>query len=345
MTPHRTNRRGTFVLDRSVKGIGRIKRASGTTDPELFEAMNGMLVTLRKGGRVDLLKALRDGVMTPMEVWQRFRMSDLDSMPTVESMRDLAPALREWVAAETDVSAWHRQSRGAHVKALLAHAKAGDALTELPAILERYRRAAGGPVMFNRVRATCLAFVRDTLKRSNPIYGQVREIAPRKATVREPQPFTDAAALAVFAPQMGDYAPCVWAMALTGMGLGEYFGRWTLKADRVVIYGTKRKGRRREVPRFGDIAAPRGTREGFQRAWRKVADADRVPYDLRHTFGTWLERMGIPRTRRRLYLGHGAGDVTDLYEKHQVTAYLAEDGAVGRTWLGGLPPKAGLRLA
>jgi hypothetical protein len=40
-----------------------------------------------------------------------------------------------------------------------------------------------------------------------------------------------------------------------------------------------------------------------------------------------MEEAGIPRTRRRLYLGHGAKDVTDLYEVHDVTAYLAEDAA------------------
>jgi hypothetical protein len=31
----------------------------------------------------------------------------------------------------------------------------------------------------------------------------------------------------------------------------------------------------------------------------------------------------VPRTRRKLYLGHGAGDVTGLYELHEVTAHLS----------------------
>jgi len=38
-----------------------------------------------------------------------------------------------------------------------------------------------------------------------------------------------------------------------------------------------------------------------------------------------LEAASIPRTRRRIYLGHGAGDVTDLYEAHEVAAFLVED--------------------
>jgi hypothetical protein len=39
----------------------------------------------------------------------------------------------------------------------------------------------------------------------------------------------------------------------------------------------------------------------------------------------WMEDAEIPRTRRRLYLGHSAQDVTDRYEKREITAFLAED--------------------
>jgi len=52
---------------------------------------------------------------------------------------------------------------------------------------------------------------------------------------------------------------------------------------------------------------------------------DITPYDLRRTYANWLEAAGIPRTRRRLYRGHGAQDVGDLYEAHEVAAFLADD--------------------
>ena len=38
--------------------------------------------------------------------------------------------------------------------------------------------------------------------------------------------------------------------------------------------------------------------------------------------------------RRRLYMGHGAKDVTDLYEHTQVAAYLEEDAGLLRRFLG-----------
>jgi hypothetical protein len=46
-----------------------------------------------------------------------------------------------------------------------------------------------------------------------------------------------------------------------------------------------------------------------------------------------MEAAGIPRTRRQLYLGHGAKDMTDLYERHEVDAFLLSDGAKLRDWI------------
>lgn len=344
MSPHKTNARGTYVLDRTIKGVGRIKRASGTNDPELAKLMDAMLKTLRKAGRLDVLRAIRDGVNTPLEVWNKFRASDIDSLPSPEGMQALEDAMTAW-AKKAEAGAWHKAARQSQARTLLRCARKGDTLAELPAVLRRYQAEAEGKVMFNRVRAMCQAFVRDTLGRSHPIYGQLRDVQPKKVRTREPRPFLTPDDLAEFAPKMGLYEPCVWAMAMSGMGPGEYWGRWTAKADRVVIYGTKREARRREVPLAGVIAHPRGSREAFQRKFRKEADPDRVPYDLRHTFAVWLESAGVPRARRKMYMGHGTKDVTDLYERHEVTAYLGEDGEKLRTWLGGKAPKAGLRLA
>jgi|SRR6185312_6934212 len=63
--------------------------------------------------------------------------------------------------------------------------------------------------------------------------------------------------------------------------------------------------------------------------------SEATPYDLRRTYANWLEAAAVPRTRRRLYLGHGARDVTDLYEAHEVAAFLAEDAARLRRYVEG----------
>jgi integrase len=113
---------------------------------------------------------------------------------------------------------------------------------------------------------------------------------------------------------------------------GEYWGRWHLKADRVHVEGTKRAGRVCDIPLVRSPAVPRMHRRTFEDGVR-ARSRDLTPYDLRRTYANWLEAAGIPRTRRRLYLGHGAGDVTDLYETHEVTAFLADDAQRLRTYV------------
>jgi integrase len=115
-------------------------------------------------------------------------------------------------------------------------------------------------------------------------------------------------------------------MASTGMGAAEYWGRWTAHTDRIHIEGTKRAGRVRDVPLVLTPARPSMHRRTFEDKVRERA-IDITPYDLRRTYANWLEAAGIPRTRRRLYRGHGAQDVGDLYEAHEVAAFLAEDAA------------------
>jgi integrase len=75
-------------------------------------------------------------------------------------------------------------------------------------------------------------------------------------------------------------------------------------------------------------------RRTFENKVRERSGGSVTVYDLRRTYANWLEAAGIPRTRRRMYLGHGARDVTDLYESHEVKAFLVEDAAKLRRFVG-----------
>lgn len=66
---HRFNNRGSFVIDRRYKGIGRIRRASNTKDKKTFEEILHMLTRLLDLGQHEILKEIRDGVLSPMEVY------------------------------------------------------------------------------------------------------------------------------------------------------------------------------------------------------------------------------------------------------------------------------------
>ena len=51
-------------------------------------------------------------------------------------------------------------------------------------------------------------------------------------------------------------------------------------------------------------------------------------------FRVWMEEAGIQRTRRKMYHGHGVKDVTELYERHEVAAFLDSDADLLRQHLG-----------
>ena len=139
-------------------------------------------------------------------------------------------------------------------------------------------------------------------------------------------------------------ADMLWTMALTGMGPTEYWSlTWKQLPDRIHIEGTKRTGRVRDVPRVMSMASPAIEYAAFRRHLRDASDSQVAPYDLRRSYANWLESAGIPRTRRKLYMGHGATDITSLYEWHEVTAFLVEDAAKLRAYVFGTE-NTGLKL-
>jgi hypothetical protein len=50
----------------------------------------------------------------------------------------------------------------------------------------------------------------------------------------------------------------------------------------------------------------------------------------------------IPRSRRKMYMGHSGGDVTGLYERHEVDWWLVQDAATVRAYITGRLMKANL---
>jgi hypothetical protein len=135
-----------------------------------------------------------------------------------------------------------------------------------------------------------------------------------------------------------------WDTCCTGMGSTEFWGEWTRLADRGRIKGTKRPGRRwgsqgREVPLVSILAKPVMSPGRYAKLLRKAGAS---PYQARHSYATWLEDAQIPRTRRMLYLGHAGKDITDRYERREITEFLAEDRA---RLLAVLGPETSLQLS
>lgn len=348
--PHRDRGKGTLVID-VVTRVGRIKRASGTNDEAVLKKLKKMIRTLAGSTHAEYVRAIRDGQMSPLEVYALFRVHGAEKMPKMDAIQGLGAALDAWIK-DAECGERHRAAHRTMRKRVMEKAKPDAEVADLPTLLEAVRtryKARKMPSAFNRIRASALSFARDTLRRSHPIYGELIEVPvlkERKLRENNPQTPDQIAAIAEKMVTPHDRA-AVWGMALTGMGPGEWYGRWALKPDRIHIDGTKREARVRDIPR---VMVERFSEDGhaikppksvtvewpirqFSDALKLATGGDVQPYDLRRTYSTWMESAGIIRSRRRQYMGHSTGDVTERYERSVVARFLAEDAALITAWI------------
>lgn len=359
MTPHRAGDkkglRGSFIIDRRTR-VGRIAVASGTNRVPTFKRLNEMLTALNETGRDDILRAIRDGDLLPLSVYDAFRSNELHRLPLGKELLPLKETMTLWNQS-AEVSKQRKADNKSGIKRLSGKvalvANLPDALIAVRSDLAREQH----PAQFNRIRATALAFVRDSLKRSHRLYGEVRDV-PLMKEVRAPERHTLSwAEMQEKAGKLTDARDraAFYGMVMTGMGPKEwYVDGWKLGDGRVTIYGAKRKSRSRIVPALyhggyfchplppSDVARPREQRRFGERLLHLVSIR---PYDLRRTYANWLEAAGVPRTRRKSYLGHAGGDVTSLYERHEVAQFLAEDARRIEAYLALAPITSHITLA
>lgn len=343
MSVYADTRGGSLIIDRRIRKLGRFKHATGLPDTprgrKQATGYNEMIDVLLGSGRIDVVRALQAGALAMQDVWPHYRTGTWERIPNAEAMKPLFPltgskagSVGLWIPkAKTPkgrpVSEAHRadllKSFG-----ILERMEAKATVAQLPKLLERLRdqcEAEGKPRKFNKAKAHAQAFLRSTQgKRRSHIWADVSDIASMEEQRKDGHPQPPVKALEIRRKLGGAHGAIWWTMCCTGMGWGELTGRWYVEDDRVHIVGTKRESRDRMVPRIGAPEKPLRAYKAFRVALQSAAP-DLVPYDGRRTFAHWLEMAGVPRTRRRLYLGHKVADVTDLYEGHDVSHYIPED--------------------
>ncbi len=128
---------------------------------------------------------------------------------------------------------------------------------------------------------------------------------------------------------------------MTGMRPSEFWGDWEVEGNTVRVHGTNTKNAERIIPLLYPIVQPALTYRQFNRRLEKVCASVRARAG-RKCLARWMNEAGIPRTRRRAYLGHAAReDVTDRYEGYSPEQYLEEDRRRLRNFIGA-PPSLGL---
>lgn len=330
---YRSHERGNLELDRTFRRLGALRVSSGTKDARVYRLLDAMLTQLYEGGRLDVLRSIRARDLAPLEVYEFFRVSKLDGLPTSEDMLPLKATVTRWLPTFTErngvpITAKHRQQVG-EALAKLTRRQTTAMVRQLPDLLRGYRKDcqdAGTLTVFNRTRSAALAFVRERLGIQSPIYGMLRAvpILSDRLTRKAGHPQTPEQAREIRKALGPVHGEVWWGMCATGTTQDEFWGKWEAGSDRVTIHGTKREGRSRVIPRLTVLTPPTMHRRTFENAFRDACPG-LVPRDARRTFSHWLKEAGIDIIRIKIYMGHRISGTTELYLWHMVEPYLAED--------------------
>ncbi len=180
MMTHQSNRRGSLILDRVFRGVGRVRRATGTRSAKLFEKFDKMLTTLYEGGRRDVLISIRDGRLTILEVWEQYRLGWWDAIPTREHLEPLDRTFDRWVESY-ECSDQHRRSLGDSCSYLISSGPRDARIVDLPDAVRAFRtQTADRARTFNLARSAAQAFIRSTLGKHSKIWQEIATIRTRK---------------------------------------------------------------------------------------------------------------------------------------------------------------------
>jgi len=332
--------RGALQINRRFRGVGRIRRSSGTSNRKLYNRVMDMLEELQ--ARPEYLRAVMDGQRHVLEIYEAYSVHGVYGLPPLDGFASLGSEMEAWLLG-AELAATTRQSYASCMGAIVRAGRSDATVGDLPGILAKLRDTAK-PVMFNTTRSVARSFLGDTLGRFSDLYRSASNVKPRKATRRPGNPQTPEAARYI-AEQLGRYGGMWWTTCCTGMSggpTGPYLNDWyDIEPDYIRVHGTKKGGRLRCVPR---IATPMRTLCGHTKYLNMLKPLGIQPNDGRRTYEAWLEAAQIPPERRRRRMGHGPKDVTELYgDSYEMRELLPLDGKMLRDYIGS-DPKAALKM-
>lgn len=324
----------TLPIDLQMRGVGRLHLRSGTSKKRVRDAMKEMLRTLNQIGRQDVLRDIRDGKVTVMEVYERYRTGKLEQLPTGDLMRPLEAAWTDWLEGK-EIADLTRHDYEEAWKRL--GASGGSLMTELPTLLQAHRKASMKvrARSFNKDRAAFLAFLNATLGDAHWLHAACKRVATLKVPKERKMPYnpqTVEQVRSLAGAMEPHHARTLWGICLTGMRPEEFFEQrkntWSLEAELVRIHGTKSPAAARVCPRIGLIVKPSTGRLAFYRHLRAKSSNTVTPYDLRRTYAQWMDNAGIKQFRQDFYFGHGPKDLGALYKRmRECLPYIREDAA------------------
>ena len=328
MKPYKRGR--IWWLEFSRKHLGAtvaFRHSCATRDSTKAHGMARMLTKLVEDHRWDILTMLAEGAYRVPDV---FAYHEAGRLHEVRTSRELVRVDVAVAAFAAEAESEHTAAGRRHVGRAIARLDADAKLRDLPDLVGRLKaRMLHKPRGFNYLLMTCRALARATCGEQSATYGALRAVKRLRYRAKPVHPFTRTELREIMdwlGPVRGRM---LWTLCLTGMRPGEYFreGGWEVDGALIRVHGTKTAGSERVIPLVEEPVAPECSYAAFRQHLAKYPGGRVRPYRARHFYAHVCELARIPRTRRRLYLGHTSGDITSLYEWHEVTAFLKRDAA------------------
>lgn len=336
---------GTLVIDWQRKGIGRIKKNSGTDSISVKDRYVDLLDRLYSAGKVDALTALKDNKVTFTELFDWERNGIGTTPPWEQYGRPIEAYIQDYYL--TGNSHKNNQALATRTisgykncfKQLLLHSRGKASLKDLPHLLKEYQNACIKKNIwrtYNQARTASLGLVRHATKsRSTTLYQNIKNIGllqrPDITPAYENNPFSVNELDKAFAKKDIDerLRNTIWFLCLTGLGPKEYLeDGFSVKENIITIYGKKKTSRVRRVPVvFAGVIQEKWC------AYRKLLKdfhavfPDRTLYDCRRTFKTWCNEAGVSYLQSTIMMGHATSiSHREAYGKVPERKWLGEVG-------------------
>lgn len=351
--PKLVNGRGTLPIDRRFGqvgdvDVGRMRIASGTTDPDRWLAYQSMLDDLVTLDRGDLLLALATGDESVERLWKLWKAQRLRTVPKVVTGTDsLSTALSAWLAkgvkrnGEPFSQGTAKHYRNA-LDQVLKCGKGTEMVKDLPRLVAAYRDQCipkQNFVPFNRAKVACQSFARATEpdRQFSDLYQAIGKIDPLSAKRKRERNAISLGEAWILKNKLDAlyprsfYGQVMWCIALTGLRFpSEFRGEWGAEDGHVYIKGTKTAAAVRRVPRLDQNVHNLGFRSiaALRAALKKVSNDTVTPYDLRGTYRRFLTSAvkagAIERSSSSFYFGHSR-NVEEKYETFEFEANIPAD--------------------
>ena len=325
------------VLDRLVPGLGRIKKTYGTSDPDTVKGISVMVTHLIRTSQLDILKAVQDGRLSLLPLYNKWRTQKLREV-SVDAAMPIQPAFDNWVSTNPALRPITQKKYREFLQQLLKNGTV-DNMDQLPDALKAYRKRCykkGAHRMFNAVRNMTRSFVKGTLGENSTVYNEIKTMAPLQELHQQARARTVPEVLSSIQKLSQPLKDQFLTMCFTGAGMAEYMKGLEVEGNGIRIKGDKMARvddrRNRLVPHTYDPAPLILQAQALRRALIK-AGSDLQIYDARRCFARWCLEAGIPLHRVKQFMGHRPLSITERYALGAVDAHLKADADLLRAYI------------